>query len=233
MTLSDILDTLNKNSGAFNVLFSAIVTIATVVYAKLTSTLVSETKKMRQVQTEPKIEITVKPFDFAIHITRLQIRNIGLAPALNVKFKSQVQSGGECAQSLLEEFTMTNFFKTGLKYFGPGQEIHSNFTQLNKNHEAKMASVLLFNLEYESVTGVKYKEQVVIDMSELRGLGQLGTPNLYSIAKSLEKIKEDFSHITSGYRKINTNVFTAKDRAKEQEEQEAFFEEITKNHNKD
>lgn len=107
--------------------------------------------------------------------------------------------------------------------------MHSNFTQLSKNHESKMASVFLFNLEYESVTGVKYKEQIVIDMSELRGLGQLGTPNLYSIAKSLEKIKEDFSHVTSGFRKINTNIFTAEDRAKELEEQEAFLKEFNRN----
>lgn len=113
MTLSDILDYLNKNSGALSLLFSAVVTIATVVYSKLTSTLVSETIKMRQVQTEPKIEITAKPFDFAINIVRLHVRNIGLGPALNVKFKPEVQSGGEDAQSLLGEFTQTNFLKQG------------------------------------------------------------------------------------------------------------------------
>jgi hypothetical protein len=228
MTLSEFLDYLNKNSGALSVLFSAVVTIATVAYSILTSILVSETRKMRQVQTEPKLEIIVKSFDFAINIVRLQIRNIGLGPALNVKFKPEVQSGGDGAQSLLQEFTQTNFFKIGLKYFGPGQEMHSSFTQLSQNYESKMASVFLFNLEYESVTGIKYKEQAVIDMSELRGIGQLGTPNLYSIAKSLEKIKDDFSHITSGFRKINANIFTAEDRAKEQEEQEAFLEEFTK-----
>jgi hypothetical protein len=110
--------------------------------------------------------------------------------------------------------------------------MHSNFTQLSQNHESKMTSVLLFDLEFESVTGVKYKEQAVIDMSELRGIGQLGTPNLYSIAKSLEKIKDDFAHITSGFQRINTNIFTSEDRAKEQEEQLTFIEEASKG-NKD
>jgi hypothetical protein len=228
MMISETLDYLNKNSGALSVLFSAVVTIATVAYSILTRTLVLETRRMRQVQTEPKLEITAKPFDFAINIVRLQLRNIGLGPALNVKFKPKVLSGGDGAQSLLQEFTQTNFFKVGLNYLGPGQEIHSNFTQLSKNHESKMSSVLLFDLEFESVTGVKYKEQVVIDMSELRGIGQLGTPNLYSIAKSLEKIKDDFASVTSGYRKINANIFTSEDRVKEQEKQDAFFEEATK-----
>jgi hypothetical protein len=228
MDISEILDYLNKNSGAFSVLFSAVVTIATVFYSILTLRLVSETRKMRQVQTEPKLEIIVKPFDFAINIVRLHVRNIGLGPALNVKFKPKVLSGGDGAQSLLQEFTQTNFFKIGLNYFGPGQEMHSNFTQLSQNHESKMSSVLLFDLEFENVTGVKYKEQAIIDMSELRGIGQLGTPNLYSIAKSLEKIKDDFANVTSGFRKINTNIFTSEDRAKEQEEREAFFKEATK-----
>jgi len=228
MVLSETLDYLNKNSGALSVLFSAVVTIATVAYSILTRTLVSETRRMRQVQTEPKLEITVKPFDFAINIVRLQVRNIGLGPALNVKFKPKVLSGGDGAQSLLQEFTQTNFFKIGLNYFGPSQEMHSNFTQLGQNHESKMSSVLLFDLEFESVTGVKYEEHIVIDMSELRGMGNLGTPNLYSIAKSLEKIKDDFAHVTSGFRKINTNIFTSEDRAKEKEEQQDFLEEATK-----
>ena len=228
MELSEVLDYLNKNSGALSVLFTAVVTISTVANSILTRILVSETRRMRQVQTEPKLEITVKPFDFAINIVRLQVRNIGLGPALNVKFKPKVLSVGDGAQSLLQEFTHTNFFKIGLNYFGPGQEMHSNFTQLSQNHEAKMSSVLLFDLEFDSVTGVKYEEQVVIDMSELRGIGQLGIPNLYSIAKSLEKIKDDFAHVTSGSRKINTNIFTSEDRTKEQEEYLTFIEASNK-----
>jgi hypothetical protein len=230
MTFTEILNYLNTNSGAFSVLFSAIVMLATVAYSILTMSLVKETKRMRQVQTEPKLEITVKPFDFAINIVRLQIRNIGLGPALNIKFKPRVLTGGDGAQSLLDEFTQTNFFKVGLNYFGPGQEIHSNFTHLSQNYESKISSILLFNLEFESVTGVKYIEQASVDMSELKGLSQLGTPNLYSIAKSLEKIKDEISNLTSGHRKINTNIFTAEDRVKEKEELEAFFEGINPNY---
>jgi hypothetical protein len=71
------------------------VTISTVVYSILTGKLVSETTKMRQVQTEPKIEITIKPFDFAINIVRLHVRNIGLGPAINVTFNMKVISGGK------------------------------------------------------------------------------------------------------------------------------------------
>ena len=47
MTLSETLYCLNKNSGALSVLFSAVVTIATVAYSILTRTLVLETKAVR------------------------------------------------------------------------------------------------------------------------------------------------------------------------------------------
>ena len=228
MTTSEILDFLNKNSGALTVLFTAVVTISTVIYSILTGKLVSETKRMRQVQTEPKIEVTIKSFDFAIHIVRLHVRNIGLGPAINVKFDPKVLSGGPAAQELLDEFTQSNFLKTGLNYFGPGQERYSHYTQMTQGHDGKIESVLAIDISYESTTGVKYKEQAMIDMSELKGEYQLGTPNLYSIAKSLEKMQQDISHITSGYKKIGAQIYTAEDRQKEQEERRAFIEEATR-----
>jgi hypothetical protein len=61
-------------------------------------------------------------------------------------------------------------------------------------------------------------------MSELKGAYQLGTPNLYSIAKSLEKIQKDISQITSGHKKISAQVYTTEDRQKEKEDLKAFIE---------
>lgn len=227
MTTSEILGFLDKNSGALTVLFTAVVTISTVVYSFLTGKLVSETKRMRQVQTEPKIEITIRSFDFAIHIVRLHVRNIGLGPAINVKFDLKVLSGGLAAQELLAEFTQSNFLKIGLNYFGPGQERYSHYTQMTQGHEGKIQSVLAIDISYESTTGVKYKEQAMIDMSELKGEYQLGTPNIYSIAKSLEKIQKDIAQITNGHNKIRAQIYTTEDRRKESKEHRAFIAEAT------
>lgn len=54
-----MLNFLNQNSGAFLVLFSLVVTGATVFYAILTSRLVSETRKMREAQTEPNVSVNI------------------------------------------------------------------------------------------------------------------------------------------------------------------------------
>jgi membrane protein implicated in regulation of membrane protease activity len=52
---------LNTNNGALNVVFSGVVAISTVIYAYLTHSLVSETKKLRKYQIEPEIIITMEP----------------------------------------------------------------------------------------------------------------------------------------------------------------------------
>lgn len=216
--MAEILKFLNANSAALTVIFSAVVTLATAVYAILTWILVSETRKMRQVQTEPKIEISLQSLEIAVHIVRLHVRNIGLGPPLNVKFTPKVVSGGESAQLLINEFTKTNFFKIGLSYLSPGEQRLSNYTEMNKNHEGKITSVIAFDVEYQGSIGKKYKETLTIDMSEHKGSYQLGKPHLYSIALSLEKLQKDFHYITTGFRRVSADVFDSEDRKAEQQE---------------
>lgn len=222
--LSETIVYLNSNSGALTVVFTAVVTISTVAYAILTWSLVSETKRMREVQTEPRIEITLKSLDYAINIVRLHIRNIGLGPAKNIRFTSHISSGGDVAEKLLEEFNKANFLKVGLKYFGPGHELYSGYTQITKDFDAKIASVLLYDVEYESFTGKKYKDQITIDISERKGTTQLGKPNLYAIAQSIEAIEKEFSHVVSGFKKIHADVYTTKDRDREEADEMALVE---------
>jgi len=229
--MTEFLDYLNKNSGAFTVIFTAVVTIATAVYAVLTYILVKETRLMRQVQTEPKIEIMARPMEIAVNILRLHVKNIGLGPAINIKFSPKILAGSDGAKNLLEELTKTNFFNSGLAYFGPNQELVSSYTQMTHNHEEKLASIIAFDLRYESVTGKKYKETIVIDMSEHKGAYQLGKPHLYSIAHSLEKLQGDIHNITTGFKKINTNVFTAEDRQQEEAEFKKLYEELKNDSN--
>ncbi len=61
--LAQAIAYLNSNAGALTVIFTAVVTISTVAYAILTRNLVLETKKMREVQTEPRIEISIQPLE--------------------------------------------------------------------------------------------------------------------------------------------------------------------------
>lgn len=216
-----MLEFLNANSGALTVFFTAIVTLATAVYAILTWKLVAETRLMRQVQTEPRVEITVVSFETALHLVRLRIRNIGLGPALSVKFSLTVISGGEAAKNLLKDFAETNFLNVGLAYLGPGQEHYSGLTEMTKDHDGKIGSVLAIELAYQGSTGHKYADTVTIDMSEKKGSYQLGKPHLYAIAQSLEKIQTDLHHVTTGFQRLAVNTFSSADREAERNAQDA------------
>ncbi len=223
--MTEMLNFLKQNSEALIVIFTAVVTLSTVVYAVLTGLLVSETKKMREVQTEPKINITVESFDFAIHIIRLNIKNIGLGPASDLQFEPSVIEGGESAEKLLGEFTESNFFKTGLRHFGPGQNIYSTYTQTTEDFEGKSSSILSFKISYKSATGKKYTDDIMLDMSELKGRYQLGKPNLYAISQSLEKLQKDVGHIVSGFKRVKADVYSSEDRKVEREEHDKWIAE--------
>ena len=71
----------------WNIIFSGVVAIATVVYAILTWKLVSETRKMRLSQFTPHISIIFEPREEWINFIDLKIKNNGLGSAHNIKFK--------------------------------------------------------------------------------------------------------------------------------------------------
>ncbi len=223
--MSEIIDFLNKNSGALNVVFTGVVTVATAVYAALTWKLVTETRLMREVQTEPKLSVTLRSIDEAIHIVRLHFQNIGQGPALGVKFSPRVDSGNEVSAALLDDFTKPNFFKTGLSYVGPGQERISMYTQLTENHDAKLSTVLAFDIEYSSVTGKTYRDTLIVDMSEYKGSHQLGKPHLYAIAQSVEKLQKDVERLVGGSSRLHADVHTEEDRKRERAERDEWIAE--------
>ncbi len=229
--MTELLDFLNKNAGAFSVIFTAVVTLATISYAILTYWLVKETALMRQVQTEPKIEITVRSHEVYFSIMRLHVRNVGLGPALNVKFFPKVLNGGDTASGLIEALTEANFFKVGLAYISPRQEFVSGYTDMIEAGEKKLKAVIGFDVVYESATRKSYKETLIIDMSEHKGTRRIGGyPPLYSIAQSIEKIQKDFDHILSGFKRLNIDIFSSEDRVREEDERKEYEKEMLRKH---
>lgn len=224
----EFLILLKEHAAALTVIFTCVVTLSTLVYAVLTARLVSETRRMREVQTEPKIHITIESFEFSINIVRLNIQNIGLGPANNLQFETSVVSGENSAEILLQEFTKSNFFNTGLRYFGPGRNIYSTYTHINNDHDGKMSSMLAFKVKYKSSTGKQYQDEIILDMSELKGSYRLGKPNMYSIAKSLEKIQKDIHEIVRGSKRVKADIYLSEDRRLEEEELERMYASQTK-----
>jgi hypothetical protein len=187
---------------------------------------VAETRRMRQVQTEPRVEVILKPRDEWINLVHIYIRNIGLGPAYDISFEISAEAGGEGAKALIQDFTRAQFFETVIRYLGPGQEVVSDFSRMTDKFEAKIESVLIIAVRYKGSTGKDNADTYRLDFSEFKGRTQVGKPHLYAIAQHLDKIQQDFSRLATGFNRIKVDVFTNEDREEEEKEWEQQQEQI-------
>ena len=229
MAFLEVVNFLNQNSGALQAVFAGIVMLATVVYACLTAQLVAETKRMREVQTEPKIEITASPREEFVNIITLRIENIGLGSAYNIGFVLSGLSNSTGEGQLIEDFSKSQFLAKGLRYLGPRQILHSGFTQITENFEEKIKARLNIEVTYNNATGKTYKDTIPILFEEFDGYGSIGKPNLYAIAQSLEKIQKNFEHLISGFKRLKVDNFTSEDRYKDEEGRKKWVSEQNSN----
>lgn len=187
-----MLNFLNQNGGTLTVIFSFIVAISTVVYAILTWKLTSETTKMREAQTTPNVLVTVEPEDF--HDLYLVVRNVGLAPAYNIKFT--INPDLEVIKGY--PLSRVGFIKDGLSILAPGQEIKT-FLYSPSIVELKnqIDTVLNIKLLYESIGKKRIRQNYQIDLSQFKGIISVTTTSSYEnnllrgiqdIAKAIEEI---------------------------------------------
>ncbi|KAF5410775.1 MAG: hypothetical protein U9N46_06135 [Euryarchaeota archaeon] len=212
------LEFLNQNSGAFVVIFSAVVAIATMVYAVLTWRLVSETIKMRKVQTEPKISVTIQTSDAWINFIDMVIQNIGSGPAYNIKFK--INPDFEYAKG---KFLSTfGVMRSGFEYLAPNQKLQFFLTNMTENFREKVKTSFEIAITYQNISSKTYEDVYPIDFSHFEGLRQSGEPPLYTIAKNIENIQKDIHSLSTGFHEMRVAVRTKKD---VEEEMEKLLEE--------
>ena len=174
--MSDILDFINSNAALMNLLFSFVVAGATVFYALLTRALVSETRRMRQVQTEPAISVTVEPSEHGLNFINFTIQNIGQGAAHSVTLRAEpnFQRGkGRYIGDL-------GLFKHGIRYLAPKQRLTFFLTSILDDVHGPGEDLSRLNftvyVKYKSSLGDAYEEQFPINFEEFDGFGTIGTP---------------------------------------------------------
>jgi hypothetical protein len=217
---------LNQHAGALNLIFSAIVAISTVVYALLTWRLVSETRLVRRAQTMPKIAVYYRTRDEWMALLDIIVRNIGLGPAYDVQFDLQPVTTGPGTEQLMKELRERNIFSTGLRFLAPTQEYSSFFTNVTEQFDEKMAAQIRVTVRYVDSARVAHIDEYTIDLSELRGMVRIGEPPLLKIAKQIEKMAQELTHLAGGQRRLQADVYTVADRTAEREKRTAQLEEM-------
>lgn len=188
------LDFLNKYSSAITVIFTVVVALATVAYVLLTRSLVSETKKLREVQTEPKISVIIQPDERYINWINLVIQNIGLGPAYNLQFQVYPDFEEKERKFKVSEI---GFIKNGLRYMAPNQKLQTFLTNTGENFEQKCEKSFTMKIAYQNAVEKTYNDEYLIDFSQQKGLREIGKPAIEKIADSAEKMEKHFQDYLS------------------------------------
>jgi len=185
-SLKAIIEFLNENNGAFLVIFSFIVAVATIYYVK-------ETKKLREAQTEPKVFITFQPRERR-YIVDMIIQNVGLGPAYEINF--EINPDFEYLKG--KSFSDISIMKRGINQLGPNQKYEFFLVDLQKKLWKPDLKYFEVKVTYKNSVGKTYEDLYPIDLSQLDDYSLIGTDSpFYDIASDLNFIAEEISFLST------------------------------------
>lgn len=223
-----MIEFLNQNAGAFSVVFSFVVMLATVCYAILTLNLVKETSRLRKVETEPNISVFLEPKEQWISLMDLVIRNNGRGAAYDVRFR--IDPDFECQRGgYLSSFP----FMQRIKYLAPGQILRFFLASAVEVFARKEGRAFEITVSYSGASGQNYNERFLLDFDDFKGMIQVGKPPLYKLVDTLENLQRELSHALSGFKRLNVEVWTQADLEKLREEFEREENERRKSQDKE
>lgn len=212
--MTEILKFLNTNSGALSVLFSLVVTVATVFYAVLTHRLVIETSQMRRAQTEPHVAVRVEPSDASVYTVLLIVENVGAGPAYKLRLSVDPDFALEKGQTL----SQWGLFQHGMHYLAPGQQVRLFLALVKDQMEeiVREGGRFDFNVsvQYVTATGATLQHNYPIDFRHLIGVMERRSP-LHDVSQHLKKLAASISKIERGWSKLKVDVHTYEDRVRD------------------
>ena len=184
--------------------FTGAVAVSTVAYAVLTWRLVSETSRLREAQTEPRVSVRVELAENMGHgAMELIVRNEGQGPAQNIRFSFEGDPTYFTESGLGQPIDEVSAIKNGLPYLGPSQQFRILLGWLfgDAFHRANKEP-WTFHIEFENVAGNSRRDTYTLDFSQFAGLIVGDGPPLVRIEKHLEKLQRDVGHLSTGFRKL-------------------------------
>lgn len=212
--MTEILKFLNTNSGALSVLFSLVVTAATVFYAVLTRRLVVETTQMRRAQTEPHVALRVEPTETSVNTIVLIVENVGAGPAYSLRLSVDPDFVMEQGLTL----SRLGLFQHGIHYLAPGQQVRLFLAHVKDQMEEIQQEGGKFDFivsaQYATATGARLQHDYTIDFRHLIGVIERRSP-LQEVSQHLKKVADSVSKIERGWGKLHVDVHTHEDRVRD------------------
>ena len=198
-----------------------ITAVATVLLWRVTRILAKETKRMAEASSQPHVVATIEPNRWAWNHADLKVDNTGNATAydIQVSFDPLLENGGARRDNKKAPLQTISVLK-------PGHGLSSYLTQFAPL--AGKSFTVTISWRRDPAKNDRETNIYTLSMADAEGVSRLGASDpLTQIAEEVKKMREDWSPIAKGSKKIQTDVFTGRDRLHEAQELERFFREAT------
>ena len=203
------------------IVFTGVVAVSTVAYALLTWRLVAETRRLREVQTEPRVSIRVEADHTGHPGYELIIQNNGQGVAKNVSFEFEGDPSyfrSSWVNRLPPAINELPVIKDGLDYLEPNQTYRFPLGTVSPaEYEHAVETPWIFRAKYESLHGKLRTDTYVVDFSQFRGM--LFEPNhLKEIAGRMKAVQEDLHRLAEGHARVQVVIQTREEFEQRREE---------------
>lgn len=172
------------------IIFSGVVACSTIVYAFLTWRLVSETRKTRQFQQTPDINIRLEVSEADASSLFIIFENNGLGVAKDVKFDIL----DDFKQYDHDYYKLSNkgIVKNGLPYFYSHQIFRYYLTDTSQNSEQKETDYIDVKALYTDTIGRSYDKLFRLHIADIAGETRMSPPETYigRVSYYLKDIRE-------------------------------------------
>jgi len=212
------MDQLLKTINAINQNQGVIIVVFTFLLVWFNLRIARETRRLREVETEPHVEVYLVPYKGSMNIINMIVKNSGGGPARNIKWK--ISADFDDLEIHKIPIANMSLFKV-LHYLPANEKLEFFFgTAVNILKEPKLKPIQI-KVEYKNNHNSNKKTDLFnIDLEPFEGMQRIGTPPDYEMAKALKQMADDFSYFKRGYAKLKVLTKTEKE---ELEEQEEFF----------
>lgn len=188
---------------------------ATIALAWVTAVLARETKRLAAIGQQPQVIATIEPSLRSMIWLDLHLENTGTATAFDVALKFE------------PSLTLSRGDKIPLQsvpVLKPGQVLSSSFCDFSDIQDKEFSIIV----EWARAPKSARRESVSYAFSakNLEGMSRLGDIPIVEIASSTKKLADELVKLGSNFRKLEVNIYTEDDRAREATEREAWREEM-------
>ena len=181
----------------FIVSFSAVVAISTAVYAFLTYRLVAETRRLREIQTEPVISVRA---EFSPRAEsgglELVIRNEGQGGARNINFRFDGDPTYFVESGIDTPINEMPVLRDGLQYLGPNQRFDVLMGWLRgDSYQRAIEKPWIFHVTYENDMRKCRKSTYVVDFAQFDKIILRDSSPLFKIEEHLAEMKSHLGEI--------------------------------------